>query len=209
MVEQAKQLLSAMGIPFVQAPAEGEAQAAFMCARGDVWAVGSQDFDSLLFGAPILIRNIAVTGRRKMPMKKVYIDVKPEEIHLDETLTTLGLTREQLIDLGVLIGTDYNEGIHGIGPKKALALLKSGKDAARVFKENALDPELVEGVRDLFMHPDTTKEYSLDWRAPDKDAVVSLLVGRYEFSRERVLHSLEGLSALNSKEVQSRLDEWK
>lgn len=208
MVEQAKELLTVMGIPLVQAPAEGEAQASVMCANGDVWGVGSQDFDSLLFGAPILIRNIAITGRRKLPKRKVYIDVKPESIRLDETLSTLGIDRDQLIDLAILMGTDYNEGIKGIGPKKALALIQSGKDAPRVFSDNGFDPESVETVRDLFRHPDTTKGYKLEWNEPNRQEAISLLVDRYEFSRERVIRSLGHLSALKDTAMQSRLDQW-
>ena len=84
MVEQAKELLQALGIPYVEAPGEGEAQASYMAAKGSVWAVGSQDFDSLLFGAPILVRNLAITGRRKLPRKDIYITVKPELIRLKD-----------------------------------------------------------------------------------------------------------------------------
>jgi flap endonuclease-1 len=208
MVEQAKELLGAMGIPWVQAPAEGEAQASVMCAAGDVWAVGSQDFDSLLFGTPLLIRNITVTGRRKLPKRKVYIDVKPESINLNNTLASLGIDRDQLIDLAIMVGTDYNEGIKGIGPKKALALVQGGKDAARVFSENGFDAENIQAIRDLFKHPDTTKDYKLEWKEPDREAAANLLVDRYEFSRERVSRSLDHLTALKDKATQSRLDQW-
>ncbi|NPA86720.1 MAG: flap endonuclease-1, partial [Candidatus Diapherotrites archaeon] len=93
MVEDAKRLLDAMGIPYVQAPSEGEAQAAYMAAKGDVWASASQDYDSLLFGTPRLVRNLAITGKRKLPGRKVYVDVKPEVIELQEVLKSLGIDR--------------------------------------------------------------------------------------------------------------------
>src|SRR3989454_298686 len=120
MVDQSKRLLDLLGIPWIQAPAEGEAQASAMARIGVAYAAASQDFDSLLFGSPRLVKNLAITGRRKLPRKEGYVDVQPEEISLEATLANLGITREQLVDIGLLIGTDFNEGVKGIGPKKAL-----------------------------------------------------------------------------------------
>ncbi len=113
-----RQLLEALGVPYVNAPSEGEAQAGHMCARGDVWAAGSQDFDTLLFGSPRLVRNITISGRRKVPRQQRYVEVVPEVIELGRVLGELGLTRERLVDLAVLVGTDFNEGIRGIGPRR-------------------------------------------------------------------------------------------
>src|SRR5438093_1311863 len=125
MVEDAHRLLEYLGVPYVQAPSEGEAQAAYMAARGDVWAAVSQDYDSLLFGATRLVRNLAISGKRKLPMREAYVQVDPEIIELASTLESLGLMKEQLIDLGILIGTDFNpDGFKGIGPKTALKLLR-------------------------------------------------------------------------------------
>ena len=119
IIRQATTLLKHMGLSWVQAPGEGEAQAAYLVQRGDAWAAASQDFDSLLFGAPVLVRNLAITGRRKLPGKDAYVEVKPETVELQKLFAELGVTREQLVDIGILIGTDYNEGMRGIGPKKA------------------------------------------------------------------------------------------
>ncbi|MCD6398903.1 MAG: flap structure-specific endonuclease, partial [Candidatus Aenigmarchaeota archaeon] len=76
IIEDSKNILEAMGIPCVQAPSEGEAQASFLCKNGDVWAASSQDFDSLLFGTPILLRNITVSSRKKIPRKNIYVEIK-------------------------------------------------------------------------------------------------------------------------------------
>jgi len=125
MAEDSKQLLGLMGIPWVQAPSEGEAQAAHLVKRGDADYCASQDYDSLLFGAPRLLRNVTVSGRRKLPRKKVYIEVVPEVVELEQVLKECEITYEQLIDIGILIGTDFNpEGIKGLGPKTALRLIK-------------------------------------------------------------------------------------
>src|SRR2546422_11501226 len=95
-----------------------------MAQTGAAYAAASQDFDSLLFGSPRLVKNLAITGRRKLPRKEVYVDVQPEEISLEATLTNLGITREQLVDMRLLIGTELNAGIKGIAPKKSLWLIK-------------------------------------------------------------------------------------
>jgi len=125
MADDSKRLLTLMGIPWLQAPSEGEAQAAHLARKGDTNFCASQDYDSLLFGAPMLVRNVTISGRRKLPKKEVYIDVVPETVELNQALKELGITREQLVDIGILVGTDFNpEGIKGMGPKTALKLIK-------------------------------------------------------------------------------------
>src|SRR2546430_7950598 len=139
MVEDAHRLLEYLGVPYVQAPSEGEAQAAYMAARGDVWAAASQDYDSLLFGATKLVRNLAISGKRKLPMREAYVQVDPEIIELTATLESLGLMREQLKDLGILIGTDLNpDGFKGSGPKTAHNLLR-GKETIKGIAQKSPD----------------------------------------------------------------------
>ena len=123
MVEDSKTLLGLIGIPVVQAPMDGEGEAAFLVRKGHAAAVASQDFDSLLFGSPVLVRNLTITGRRKLPRKQIYINVEPERMELGAVLSALSLSREQLVEMCILMGTDFNEGIRGIGPKKALKLI--------------------------------------------------------------------------------------
>jgi len=151
IVESSKRLLDYMGIPFVDAPSEGEAQAAYMAAKGDVDFTGSQDYDSLLFGSPRLARNLAVTGKRKLPGKNVYVDVKPEIVSLADNLKKLGLTREQLIDIAILVGTDYNEGIKGVGVKKALNYIKTYGDIFKALKAIKASIENVEEIREFYL----------------------------------------------------------
>lgn len=211
MVDDAKRLLSLMGIPWVQAPSEGEAQAAYMAIRGDVWAAASQDYDSILFGAPRLLRNVTITGRRKLPRKNVYIEVEPELVELNQLLTELDLTREQLVDLGILIGTDYNpQGVRGIGPKTALKLLRShGRlESLPEFKEISL-PVDVSRIRSIFLNPEVTSNYRIEWKPPDVEGVVAFLCGERDFSEERVRKALEKIVA-GSREARSKatLEKW-
>jgi flap endonuclease-1 len=194
MVEDAKRLLTLLGIPWVQAPSEGEAQAAYMAAKGAVWAAASQDYDALLFGAPRLVRNITITGRRKLPRKSVYIEVTPEIVELNQVLTELGISREQLVDLGILIGTDFNpEGVKGIGPKTALKLLKDWKSLDRVLlqlKDFEFPVEPVK-IREIFLKPNVTDTYQLEWKDPNVEGTVRFLCGERDFSEERVRNALE------------------
>ena len=108
MKEESKELLSHMGIPVIEAPSEGEAQAAYMNKKGDVWAVVSQDYDSILFGATRLVRNLTVSKRKKIPKTGLYTEIKPEIIYSHELFDSLNITREQLIWVAMMTGTDYN-----------------------------------------------------------------------------------------------------
>ncbi len=223
MAEQAMDLLRALGIPVVQAPGEGEAQAAAMCAAGDVDVVASQDFDTLLFGTPTLCRNLTLSGRRKLPGKRVWVDVTPEQIHLAESLEAMELTREQLIDAALLVGTDFHPGIKGIGPKKAIALIKKHGALEPILERLAADPDSADSaveralldqhealaerdaVKQIFLNPSHTRDYALDMGKPDGDAVRSLMVETHGFSAERVDATLEKYGAARSRANQQSL----
>ena len=196
MIEESKRLLEYMGIPYVQAPSEGEAQASHMTMKGDVWATGSQDFDSLLFGAPRLIRNLTISGRRKLPGKDVYREILPEIIFLDECLEKNGITREQLVEIGILVGTDFNEGIKGIGPKKALNMVKNGE-----FKN-------YEEIKEIFLTPEVTDDYSIKFKDPSENQIIEFLCEERDFSHERVKRALERLKKALSSSKQVSLDSY-
>lgn len=194
MANEAKMLLDAMGVPWVQAPSEGEAQAALMAIKGDVYAVASQDYDSLLFGAPRLVRNVTISGRRKLPRKDVYVEISPELIELASLLKELDITREQLIDVGILVGTDFNpEGVRGVGPKKALKLIKEHGKLENLLPElkDASFPVEPPIIKRIFLNPEVSSNYRLNWREPDREGVVKLLCGEYDFSKERVLNAVD------------------
>ncbi|MBU4075780.1 MAG: flap endonuclease-1 [Euryarchaeota archaeon] len=207
MVDDAKSLLGFMGIPVFTAPSEGESQAAFMVQNKDAYAAGSQDYDALLFGTPLVVRNLAVTGKRKLPGKGVYVDVKPEIIDLEEGLIKLEISREQLVDIAILVGTDYNEGIKGIGPKKALKSIKKHGSIEGVLKELNTDIKYLAEIRDLFLHPDVTPDYELKWRKPDASAITKFLCEMHDFSGERVSKAVERL-LYASDTGQKTLDKW-
>ncbi|RLE48095.1 flap endonuclease-1 [Candidatus Woesearchaeota archaeon] len=191
MVSQAKLLLDALGVPWVQAPSEGEAQAAFMVREGDGWAVVSQDYDSLLYGAPFVVQNLSITGRRKLPGKFAYITVHPELIDLEANLSMLGISLEQLKIIAILVGTDYNiGGVKGIGPKKALALVKDLKTAEAVFEKAGLEETVWRPILDTFNNMPVTDKFELKWGVVDKEKVKQLLVDKFDFSQDRVESTL-------------------
>ena len=204
MVEASTQLLDYMGIPSLRAPSEGEAQLAMMAVEGDIWASASQDWDSLLFNSPRLVRNLSITGRRKLPRKPVYIEIKPEVVELEKVLNNLGITREQLITIGILIGTDYNTGVKGVGPKTALRLVKEYKTMDHVLENVKWEAEVdIEEVFNLFLNPPATRNYEIKWKEPNADKLTEFMVEEHNFSRkrvERVAKILEESFSITKKE---------
>jgi flap endonuclease-1 len=204
IVQSSRILLTHLGIPVIQAPEEGEAQAAYMCAKGDVWATASQDFDSLLFGAPRLVRNLTLSGRRKMPGKNEYREVRTQVIDRQETLAALGLDGRQLIGMCILVGTDFNPGVMGIGPKKALKLIKQHGTLVGALRSLGLDETDMEEVESIFLKYERTDDYRLHWTPPDRQKVMDMLCGEYGFMEKRVVGALDKFSS--GKKDQMRLD---
>ena len=206
MVEDAKKLLSLLGIPVVQAPSEAEAQASYMAMKNDVWASGTQDYDSLLFGSPVVVRNITLTGKQRLPSKGIEVKLEPEIIYLKDVLEGLKITREQLIDIGILIGTDYNEGIRGIGPKRAYELIKKYGSIERIPEAiRELGRDQIAEIKELFLSPKVTDDYKLEFKEPDYDGIIEFLCDEHDFSRERVEKALNQLKKVKSVHA---LDKW-
>lgn len=194
MVEDAKRLLTLLGIAHVQAPGEGEAQAAFMAARGDAWAACSKDYDSLLFGAPRLVRFLAVSGREFLPSKGTSRAVPPEVIETAGLLAHLGISRDQLVDLALLIGTDFNEGVRGVGPKTALRLIRQyGRIEELPDEVRERVPPHYDAVRDLYRNPEVTADYRIEAGGVDEPGLTAFLCGERGFAPDRVRVAVERL----------------
>jgi flap endonuclease-1 len=195
MVAEARELLRLMGVPTVQAPSEGEAQAAHMAATSpQIWAAASKDYDSLLFGAPRLMRFLTISGKEFLPSQGTFRPIVPETIELDALLAGWGIGREQLVDLAILVGTDFNDGIKGIGPKKALKLVQRYGRIEQMPPEigEALDDQAaLNEVRQIFLSPAVTDVFDTSPRQPDLDGIVRFLCEEREFSRPRVTAALE------------------
>ena len=195
MVAEARELLGLMGVPTVQAPSEGEAQAAHMAATASVIdAAASKDYDSLLFGAPRLVRFLTISGKEFLPSQGTFRPIVPETIVLEQLLNGWGITRELLVDLALLVGTDFNDGIKGIGPKKALTLVQrhgSIENMPPEIRDALGDPDIVDAVRNIFLHPDVTDDFDVEQREPDLDGIVHFLCDEREFGRDRVQAAIE------------------
>ena len=212
MAEDSKRLLNLMGIPWIQAPSEGEAQAAHLAKRGDADFCASQDYDSLLFGAPRLIRNVTISGRRKLPRKNVYIEVVPEVVELENVLKECGINYEQLVDVGILIGTDYNpDGIKGLGPKTSLKLIKERGSLENVVQDlkNVDFPVEPRKIREIFLHPKVTDNYKIAWKELDTEGVVDFICRERDFSEDRVRKALEKMQkGTEEQKGKTTLEKW-
>jgi flap endonuclease-1 len=179
MVEELGQLLRALGVPTLQAPGEGEAQAATMAAKGVVWAAASEDYDSLLFGAPRLVRGLAARGRGRGTPGAQLIDRAA-------LLASLGIDGDELITLGIVVGTDFNEGADGFGPKRALKLVKEHLGFERTIGRAGLDLAEARDVLEIFRHPNTADLPPPAFGPIDEEALRRLLVEEHGFADERV-----------------------
>lgn len=215
MIQESKELLEAMGIAVVQAPGEGEAETAYLSRiKSDIYASVSQDYDSILFGAPRLVRNLTLARRKKTPTG--YIDVRPEIIDLEKVLNSLEIDLDQLICLGILVGTDYNpKGIPGIGQKRALQIVQKYKQPVFIFQSveeqlmslNEEDRFDWKEIFELFHKPKVSNP-NIKFYKVDEEKIKKLLVEEHDFSEERVEKQLERLRELESKKKQKGLTDW-
>jgi flap endonuclease-1 len=190
MIAEARQLLQLMGIPAILAPSEAEAQAAHMARTGRVWAAASKDYDALLFGAPKLLRFLTISGKEFLPSQGTFRPIVPELIELDRLLAGWRISREQLVDLAMLVGTDFNPGVKGIGPRKALALIqKYGRLEA--IPECSGQVGDVAAIRRLYLEPDVTDAYDMSFAKPDIAGITAFLCDDREFARDRVSAALD------------------
>ena len=205
MIDDAMKLLTLMGIPVIKSPHDAEAQAAYIVKRGEAWCIGSKDYDSLLYGGKRLVRFITFTGFEYLPSKHTIRPLKPELIELETVLNSLRITYEQLIDIAILIGTDYNEGIPGVGPKKALKLIKKYGSIENLMTYKMVIPDFdINEVRSIFLNPDVNKNYQIKFNPPNKNGLIRFLVDEKGFSLSRVkiiIERLEKAEIWRSKQI--------
>ena len=209
MVEDSKHLLDLFGIPYIQAPSEGEATAALLTTTGHADVAASQDFDSILFGARKLVRNFTNSGRRKLPNRNTYIEIEPEIIDYRKNLEALGITREQLIDVGILIGTDFNpDGFERVGPKTAIKMIKEhGKLEDVTQIQEQLETIDYNAIRKIFLEPEVARVDKIEFGEVKYDDIINYLSNERSFSRDRVNSSLNRLKKSLEKKSQT-LEKW-
>ena len=203
MISESKSLLKALGIPVIQAISDGEAQAAILASKGSVFAVASQDYDSLLYGAPLVVRNLTISQRRKVAGTRTTKIVKPEIVNLNKTLIDNEITRDQLIDAAILIGTDFNSGIRGVGPKTALKVVRENR-----FEEYIDKVPRYKEVKNIFKNPVPVSDYNIKEGKIDEEKIIDILVNKNKFSIDRVNKSLSNLKKAQEKNKQSGLESF-
>ena len=197
ILESSKKLLEYMGIPYVQAEGEGEAQGAYMVEQGDAWAVASQDYDCLLFGAPRIVRNLTLSGGLS----------NLEYLELQKVLEDIDLTREQLIDVALMVGTDFNEGLHGIGAKTGLKLIRNNTLEDILVQKGITEVNVEpDELRDIFLNHEVNTDYKIKFKSAKKDQLVEFMCEEHGFSESRVLNVTEKLKKLSS--TQKSLEDW-
>ncbi|WP_123536412.1 flap endonuclease-1 [Halosimplex salinum] len=188
-----RKALELLDVPVIEAPAEGEAQAAHMAREGDVDYVGTEDYDALLLGAPLTLRQLTSKG-------------DPELMDFAATLETHDLTWEQLVDAAILMGTDFNEGISGIGPKTAVTAVREHGDLWGVFEARDVYVDNADRIRDLFLNPAVTDDYDYDPDIePDLEAARAYVCDEWEVDPDEVER---GFERIEQSVVQTGLDRW-
>lgn len=196
IIDSSKELLDLLGIPYVQAKGEGEAQASHMVKNGDAWAVASQDYDCLLFGASKTVRNMTLSGGLS---NLEYLD-------LEKVLLNLDMSREQLIDVALLVGTDFNEGVKGVGAKTGIKLIKKNS-LEEVLKQKDVELKVEPDVlRNIFLNPRVNTDYKIKWKNVNFDKLIEFMCEEHGFSENRVISSTDKMKKLNS--TQKSLEDW-
>jgi flap endonuclease-1 len=201
MQAQTKKLLDLLGVPWVEGEAEGEGQAAVMARRGEIDIVATQDWDALLYGSPILIRNLMSHGSRRMGRV-----ISAERIILDDLLSEHQISREQLVDLAIMIGTDFHPGIKGIGPKTGLKLIKEHGDIETICQVKGKDvPERLAEIREIFLNHPACDVDSIQQGNVDETELRSFLIDEFEFGEKRFERNMKRLSGRIRSTGQSSL----
>ena len=210
MIQQSKKLLEALGIPVIQAPSEGEAEAAVLARAKKVWAAASQDYDALLYATPYLVRNL-VSARRKKTPSGLYIDTKPELIEFQQVLNQLQIDEDQLICLAILIGTDYNPGgVMGIGQKRALEIVRRYKYPVEIFEQVQKNFNFVFDWQEVFkqFHEyESSYMEDIEFKKVDENKVKEILLS-HDFSGNRINSGLQRLREIDELKKQKGLSDF-
>uniref|UniRef100_H9GS13 Flap endonuclease 1 n=1 Tax=Anolis carolinensis TaxID=28377 RepID=H9GS13_ANOCA len=205
--EECKKLLTLMGIPYVDAPGEAEASCAALVKANKVYAAATEDMDCLTFGSPVLMRHLTASEAKKLPI---------QEFHLSRILQDLSLTQEEFVDLCILLGCDYCESIRGIGPKRAVELIKQHKSIEKIIQqidtkkyslpENWLHKE----AQQLFLEPEVidAEAVELKWSEPNEEELVNFMCGEKQFNEERIRNGVKRLNKSRQGSTQGRLDDF-
>lgn len=207
--DEAKKLLELMGIPFILAPSEAEAQCAELARGGKVYAAASEDMDTLCYEPTQLLRHLTFAEARKMPI---------DQLTYKEALEGLEMDKSTFIDLCILLGCDYCETIKGVGPVTAYKLIKEHGSIDNIVEWINKNPDKTKykvpenwpykEAKELFMNPEiiNADDVSLKWKEPDVEGLVTFMVNQKGFNEDRIKSGAEKLKKGLKAGVQGRLD---
>ena len=200
MVQDTKRLFDLMGVVWIEAPMEAEGEAAILCKRGGVSAVASQDWDTLLYGAPVMIRNLTAHGTKRFGRV-----LTAERIDLEETLVNLGISKDQFVDLGIMIGTDFHPGFKGVGPKTGIKLIRKFGTLEEVAGYRGVEvPENIGEIRNLFHNHPTVEQDPPPYSSGHEEGIVGMLKDELGFGDGRITKAIERLSSANRLKSSSK-----
>jgi flap endonuclease-1 len=179
-----------------------------MSKKGLVDGVVSQDYDCLMFGAKRVFRNFTFFGRRKVPGRNMYINVVPEYIDLNENLEKLQITHDQLIQIGILVGTDFNSGLYKVGAKTALNLMRKHGDIYKILETKEANIDNLEKILDLFRNPPYNEDVDVQLQKPDTSKIIDFLCSEHDFALNRIENYIGTLQDIQQKQSQKSLDSF-
>ncbi len=209
MIVEAQEAMECLGLPVIKGAQEGEAQAAYLVQHKMAYAAATQDYDALLFNTPVVVRNMAVTGKRKLPYRNAYVNVEPEKVEIAKVLHELKINQHQLIWIGMLIGTDFNDKIPLVGPKKAVKAVQGKKSFEEVLKDLKKEVEYdIQEVENLFLHPAVHEIHKLPEAKLDHEKAIDFYCTKHGFDHVRVSNALNKIEKKPEDEKQSTLGKW-
>ena len=227
---ECKKLLKLMGVPYIDAPTEAEAQCAVLARAGKVYAAASEDMDTLCFDSPILLRHLTFSEQRKEPIQEIHLDRVLAGLSMDRSqvrdrslslakLRYAPLIYSQFIDLCILLGCDYLDPIPKVGPNTALKLIREHKSLEGVVESIQKDTKKkytipedwpYKDARELFFHPDVRQadheDCDFQWNNPDVEGLVTFLAVEKGFSEDRVRSAAAKLQKNLKTAQQARLE---
>ncbi|KAK8807053.1 hypothetical protein WA158_003812 [Blastocystis sp. Blastoise] len=206
-IQDCIKLLEFMGIPIVISPSEAESQCAELVKKDKVWAMASEDMDSLTFGVPRLLRHLTQSEGKENDIL---------EFDHAQLLSDLNIDQDAFIDLCILCGCDYCDSIRGIGPVRALQFIQQYKSIDEIIKHidktkyPLPDNWLYKESHKLFTNPDVTpgEDIKIEFKTINKEGLINYLVNDKGFNEERVKNQIARLEKAKDKSTQRRMDSF-
>jgi flap endonuclease-1 len=213
IIDESKELLDCLGVPYFIAPSEAEAQISVMVKNNYLDYVASQDYDCFLFGSPHLLKNVSVSAKRKIVSKNIYVENLPCIINAKDIYNNLKIDRIKLIWLSILIGTDFNNKVAGIGPKTALKLVQENNKFENIIDYLKTKNKIIDfdykTIENIFLNPNVSTNPKIIQNKFNRTKLEDLLINKYDFDKLRVKNYLDNfIKEKENTEKQKNITRW-